>query len=99
MPVQQKNSGGGGGGFLMRAAYAVHGAIAPFVPTSLQLSAGTKQTIRRWIVRVDDTLLSLNNNSSEAVGMMMLHDVSFVPGTEELMSSSSYGRPQSLHDD
>lgn len=59
---------------LAQAAYYVHGAIAPCLPVAI--SPESKQTLRRWIARIDDALDSV-------VEVPML-----VPGSEELVSRS-----------
>ena len=79
---EEKRAGTGGGGFLMRAAYFVHGAIAPCVPEAMRLSPESKQAIRRLIVRVDDAMVE---GSSRMISMDM-----FIPGTEELISRNSH---------
>jgi hypothetical protein len=59
---------------LMKAAYYVHGAIAPCLPVAI--SPESKQTIRQWIARVDDVL-------DNVMEVPML-----IPGSEELVSRS-----------
>lgn len=91
----QENSqiiGSGGGGYLMRTAYAVHGAIVPFLPTALHLSPESKQIIRRWIVRADDAM-SLSSSCQNYCAMALLmadnNNMAFLPGAEELISHSN----------
>jgi len=58
----------------MKAAYYVHGAIAPCLPVAI--SPESKQMLRTWIARVDDAL-------ENAVEVPML-----IPGSEDLVSRS-----------
>lgn len=68
------------GSLLMRAAYCIHGLIAPCMPESLALSHASKCSIRRWIAQVDDAI----NNAME-VPML-------IPGAEEIVSRTNQSR-------
>lgn len=68
-------SSGSRGSLLMNTAYFVHGILAPCLPVAI--SPVTKQTIRRWIGKVDELLDSASNACV------------LIPGSEEYYLSRS----------